>query len=146
MVRIAICGSLDFSYGMEGLARDLKSRGFDVELPPTTKAIVSGKVAIEDIRAQKAAGTFPQRAIRVDAIRRYWKVINQADVILVANYDKKGIPGYIGGNSFLEMGFAHVLHKPIFLLNQIPDIGYSDEIRAMQPVVLHANLSNLLKD
>ena len=34
------------------------------------------------------------------------------------------------------MGFAHVLNKKIYLLNNIPEMSYSDEIRAMQPIVL----------
>jgi len=59
------------------------------------------------------------------------------------NYDKRGIKNYIGGNSFLEMGFAHILQKKIFLLNGIPEIIYSDEIKAMQPTVLNGDLSKI---
>ena len=45
--------------------------------------------------------------------------------------------------SRLEMGFAHVLGKKIFLLNGIPDMHYKDEIRAMQPVVLDGDLNGI---
>jgi len=38
------------------------------------------------------------------------------------------------------MGFAHVLGKPIYLLYGIPDMIYSDEIKAMQPVLLEGNI------
>lgn len=34
-----------------------------------------------------------------------------SDAILVLNYDKKGIKNYIGGNTLMEMGFAHVHDK-----------------------------------
>ncbi|MBT4597707.1 hypothetical protein HOC76_01665, partial [bacterium] len=50
------------------------------------------------------------------------------------------IDSYIGGNTFLEMGFAHVLGKKIFLLNGIPDISYKAEIIAMQPKCLKGDL------
>jgi hypothetical protein len=63
--------------------------------------------------------------------------------VLVLNYEKKGVPGYIGGNTFLEMGFAYVLDKPIYLLHPIPQMGYTDEIEAMQPVVLDGDLKGL---
>ena len=63
--------------------------------------------------------------------------------MLIANYPKKGVEGYIGGNSFLEMGFAHVLDKKIYLLNDIPEMIYSDEIKAMQPVVLNSDIDKL---
>jgi nucleoside 2-deoxyribosyltransferase len=61
----------------------------------------------------------------------------------VANYDKKGISGYIGGNTFLEMGYAFVLGKPIFLLNKIPDISYTSEIEGMDPIVIYNNLEKI---
>jgi hypothetical protein len=79
-----------------------------------------------------------------DAIREHWRVIHKCDVVLVLNYDKHGIKGYIGGNSFLEMGFAYIQQKPIFLLNDIPEMPcYQTEMIAMQPVVIHGDLVKL---
>ena len=67
-----------------------------------------------------------------------------SDAILVLNYDKKGIKNYIGGNTLMEIGFAHILNKKIFLLNPIPDIDfYKSEIEATKPIILNGNLSNL---
>jgi hypothetical protein len=56
--------------------------------------------------------------------------------IYVANYEKNGIPGYIGGNSFLEMGLAYYRKIPIFLLNDIPAISYKDELIALKPIIV----------
>lgn len=82
-----------------------------------------------------------------DAMREHWHVIERCDKILVLNYDKHGIPGYIGGNSFLEMGFAYVLNKPIYLLNDIPQMPYyKTEIIAMRPIVINGNLENVITD
>ena len=78
-----------------------------------------------------------------DLIRGYFKEIKNGDAILVVNETVNGIENYIGGNSFLEIGFAHVLNKKIFLLNPIPDMGYADEIIAMQPIILNGDLSKL---
>jgi len=65
-----------------------------------------------------------------------------ADAVVVLNLDKHGIANYIGGNTFLEIGFAHVLNQKIFLLNPIPDIQfYKTEIEAMKPVILNGDLS-----
>ncbi len=60
--------------------------------------------------------------------------------MLVLNYNKNNIPNYIGGNTFIEMAFACVLNKPIYLLNPIPDISYTSEIEAMQPIILNGDL------
>lgn len=65
-----------------------------------------------------------------------------ADAVLVLNIDKHGIANYIGGNTFLEIGFAHILNQKIFLLNPIPDMPYyKTEIVAMNPIVINGDLS-----
>ena len=79
-----------------------------------------------------------------DAIREFWKPMQNADALLIANLDKHGIKNYIGGNAFLEMGFAHVLNQKIYLLNPIPHIPYYEtEIIAMQPTVINGDLSKI---
>lgn len=79
-----------------------------------------------------------------DAIREFWKPMQDADALVVANYDKHGIKNYIGGNAFLEMGFAHVLNQKIYLMNPIPDMPYyGTEIIAMKPIVLNGDLTRI---
>ena len=81
---------------------------------------------------------------KFDAIREFWKPMQDADGLLVANYDKHGIKNYIGGNAFLEMGFAHVLNQKIYLLNPIPHMPYYEtEIIAMKPTVINGDLSKI---
>ena len=80
--------------------------------------------------------------IKYDFIKKHFRYISRADCLLIANYDKKGIQNYIGGNAFLEMGYAYSLAKPIFLLNPLPQIEYYyHEMVAMQPIVLNGKLS-----
>ena len=86
-----------------------------------------------------------QQKYEVDAMREHWEVIKNSDVVLVLNYKKNDIPGYIGGNSFLEMGWTYILEKPIYLLNPIPKMPYYEtEIIAMKPVVIYGDLSKVL--
>ena len=69
--------------------------------------------------------------------------IIESDAILVLNYDRSGVPGYIGGSSLIEMGFAYYFKKKIFLLFPIPDLSYKIDIEFMQPVILSGNLEQL---
>ncbi len=78
--------------------------------------------------------------INNNLIRDYYNKIKNGDAILAVNENLNGISGYIGGNTFLEMGFAHVLNKKIFLLNEILEMGYKDEIVAVKPAVLKGDL------
>ncbi len=78
-----------------------------------------------------------------DLIRDHYNKIFESDAILIVNGDLNGVKGYVGGNSFLEMGFAHVLNKKIYLLNSIPESSFEDEITAMQPIVIDNDLSKI---
>lgn len=80
-----------------------------------------------------------------DAIREFWRVMQGADAVFVVNLERKGIPGYIGGNTFLEIGFAHVLNQRIFLYNDVPEIPYyKSEIEAMAPIVVHGDFRKVV--
>lgn len=75
-----------------------------------------------------------------DYIRYHYNEIVDSDAILVLNFDKNGIKNYIGGNTLMELGFAHVHNKKIFLVNPIPEIGYKDEIEAVDPIIINDKL------
>ncbi|MCK9578258.1 hypothetical protein M0R01_02070 [bacterium] len=78
----------------------------------------------------------------LDAIREFWNLMQGSDAVLVMNVDKNGIKNYIGGNTLMEMGFAHVLNQKIFLMNPIPEIPYyNTEIEAMKPVIINGDYS-----
>ena len=77
-------------------------------------------------------------------IKWYHNAIKNSDAVLILNYDKRGVKNYIGGNTLMEMGFAHVNNKKIFLLNPLPEeVSYIDEIKAMTDVILNGDLSKI---
>ncbi len=79
-----------------------------------------------------------------DAIMAFWKKMQGADAVLVLNLDKNGIKNYIGGNTLMEIGFAHVLGQKIFLWNPIPEtLHYKSEIEACRPTVIDGDLSKI---
>jgi len=81
----------------------------------------------------------------LDAIREFWNLMQGADAVLVMNYDKHGIKNYIGGNTLMEIGFAHVLNQKIFLYNPIPDIQYyKSEIEAVKPIIINGDLLKIV--
>jgi nucleoside 2-deoxyribosyltransferase len=128
------CGSMTSAKKMIEIKNDLHKLNHEAVLPKFT-----GEYAQID-NLDKIHSESAKNKINHDLIRNYFTEIKNADAILVVNLDKNGIDNYIGGNAFLEMGFAHVLDKKIFLLNPIPNISYKDEIEAMQPIILNNNL------
>lgn len=79
-----------------------------------------------------------------EAIIKHFRKIDESDAILVTNYEKKGIENYIGGNTFLEIGYAFGKEKKVFVLNDLPaESVYKEEIFGMQPTVLKGDISGI---
>ncbi len=133
-MKITICGSMRLSKKMLQLKEQLTELGHFVVIPKHTEEYAT--LNTSDHMHNESV----KNKINQDLIRRYFGEIKDNDAILVLNDTLKDIPNYIGGNSFLEIGFAHVLNKKIYLLNPIPEISYSDEIVAMQPIILNGDL------
>lgn len=144
-MKIVICASVMFSYEIKEYADKLIKMGHSVEMPFTTKKILNGELTLEEYKKEKERnGDGAFRKVKEDLIKRYYKLIKDGDAILVINLDKNGIRNYIGGNVFLEMGFAYCLDKKIYLLNEIPDMNYTDEIKAMQPIIIYGSLLKII--
>ena len=142
-MKIAICSSLNFVSRIKDISVKLEKDGHFVLLPRTAEMVIKGEVTQEQIKKEKDSGGFVERTIKQDSIRGHFEKIKNSDAILVLNFEKKGIKNYIGGAVFLEMGFAHVLGKKIFLLNPVPEVSYKDEVLAMKPVVIGNDLNKV---
>ena len=131
---------MKFAKEMLAVAGQLEKAGHVCHLPTETEKYVTNEKFLKKSSVGGRIGA--ARKIESDLIRKHWHKIQDSDAVLVLNYDKNGVKNYIGGNSFLEMGFAHILNKKIFLLNEVPDSGFiREEVLAMQPVVLGKNLN-----
>lgn len=70
--------------------------------------------------------------------------IKSSDAILVLNFDKPKNRGYVGGNSFLEMGVAYALAKKVFIWKKPSNtLPYYEEIMAMRPIIIEENLEKI---
>ena len=136
-MRIVVCGSMSASKQMVELQNFFASKGHEVIIPQDADKYASGELLLENNRESM------QHKIDHDLIREHYLSIVSADMVIIANYDKGNIKNYIGGNSFLEAGFAHVLNKKLYFINDIPEMIYTDELRAFQPVILNGDLSQI---
>lgn len=137
MKKVIICGSISVADEILKIKVALEAKGFEVEIPEGVKHLHEWEGAGAAV-SEKA-----ERKIKHDLIRGYYEKMKEYDIVLVVNPEKKGIPGYIGGNTLIEMAFAHVLNKPLYVLYQLPDMPYSSEILAIQPIVLEGDLGRL---
>ena len=124
-----------FAKRMLEIGAELEDMGHAVVLPKFTHEYARMNDA-ENIHSESL-----KNKRELDLIRSNFREIKDVDAILVVNENKNGVENYVGGNTFLEMGFAHVLNKKIFLLHPIPDVPYADEMESMSPVILTKGLS-----
>lgn len=85
-------------------------------------------------------GTDKHSTWKAEMIRHSEEVISGVDSVLVLNYEKNGVPNYIGGATFLEMYDAFRLNKKIYMINDIPEGMLKDEIIGFCPIILNGNL------
>lgn len=142
-MKIAICSSISFNDKIIDFREKLIKQGHEVHIPMATQKALEGKLdIIEFLKIKEKQGDYEFRKnSEENLIKRYYNLIKNSDAILVLNFEKKGIKNYIGPNTFLEMGFAHVLNKKIFLLNDLPEINYSDELKEMDFTIINNDLS-----
>jgi len=142
-MKITICGSVKFAPQLVDIYRQLEKNGHQPMMHEQMFGLADGTAVqlvdmangVEDSDIKK----------KYNYIKFWHGLIKSGDAILVCNFDKNGIKNYVGGNTLMEIGFAHVNDKKIFLLNPIPeDVGYKDEIKAMVDCVINSDLDKIV--
>jgi len=133
-MKIIICSSISAADEVLATKKRLEKLGHRVEIPQGIKnEFLRGRTEVSS--SEKASDK-----IKHDLIRGYYEKINMHDAVLIVNPEKRGIKGYIGANTLIEMAFALVLNKKLYVLHPLPEMQYSAEILATKPVILEGNL------
>jgi len=67
-----------------------------------------------------------------------------ADAVLVCNYPKNNVQGYLGTSVLMELGVAYYFNKKIFLLYQYDKFqNYGLEMAIIDPKILNNDLSKI---
>ncbi|MGH7204221.1 MAG: hypothetical protein ACREHC_07295 [Candidatus Levyibacteriota bacterium] len=137
-MKIIICCSITAADEVLRVRDALEKMGHSVEIPEGVKnKFLRNRTEISV--SEKASDK-----IQHDLIKKYYEKIKLHDAILVVNPEKRGIKGYIGGNTLMEMGFGYVLNKKLYVLYPLPDMQYRPELEAMQPIILNGDLNNIV--
>ncbi len=148
-MKICICSSMAFYKQFSELKKKLEENGHSV---------IVLELEFETEEDDTSVGAFFDRNGGIDAfppnhevwekkgkaMTAHFRKIDASDCVLVTNYEKKGVPNYIGGNTFLEMGYAHGTGKKIFILNELPTTSaYKEEMLGMKPTLINNNIELL---
>jgi len=128
-----ICGSMTFSQEMLQLRDQLLQSGKSVLVPNSLET--------KPDRLDRSFGVSMQQ--KTWFIFDHFSKIESSDAILVANYSKQGIDGYIGSNTLMEIAVASFLQKKIYILHRVGSQACKDEVEALATGLLNGELSTL---
>ena len=72
--------------------------------------------------------------------------VADSEALLVLNYPKNGVSGYVGGATLMEIGLARHFDKKIFLLHDLPsedELRYALEIKLTRPIILQGDIATI---
>jgi len=140
-MKIMICGSMHFSKEMLDTKKRLEEIGHMIEIPCDTQEFADNADKTTDNHEENY-----RHCIENDIIRKSFNSIAESEAVLILNYPKNGIEGYVGASALMEIGLAYFLNKKIFLLHPPPPVEsakYSHEIFIMQPIILGGDLTKI---
>jgi hypothetical protein len=154
-MKITICGSMVFYKEMEEAQKLLEEQGHEVliplldnELPPEYgggRTIAFGQHIEERGGIDQFPAEDPIWNFKANAINDHFGKVEWSDAILVINHNKRGVSGYIGGNTLMEMALAFYLKKPIYLLNEVSsELLYKQEVMGMKPILLEGDIHKIV--
>jgi hypothetical protein len=144
-MKITIIGSVYFADRFVDTYNELRKLGHEPVIHE--HMFEYSKTSWEEFHGRKKRERTNEK-IKYDYIKWWYNSICDSDAILVLNFEKKGVKNYIGANVLMEIGFAHVNGKKIFLINPIPESGVAglDELKAMVNTdnILHGDLQKIV--
>ncbi len=140
---IAICSSASFFKEDHEIGKSLTKLGFKVKQPD--HVYLMRRNNNYDVTHYKTWHKNPlDYKKKTELIISHFKKIEKSDAILVVNLTKRGVKGYIGGNTLIEMAIAFYLGKPIYIYDSISkNCLHEEEIRGMNPLFINKDLSKI---
>ena len=139
-MNIMIIGSMKFAEDMVKIKKQLDELGHNAKIPVGTEPHLTDKEFVDNLDSNL------EFCITHDIMRKNFEQVADNDAVLVLNYKRNGIEGYIGISALLEMGVAHYLKKKIFLMQHTQsfnDARWAHEVAIMQPTILKGDLTKI---
>lgn len=138
-MKITVGGSMVFAKEQLRVKKQLEQAGHEVLVTDNIENFVNQPAIKQSFKDElKMSQEF-------DIMRSFFKKIEVSDALLICNYPKSGIEGYLGASVLMELGLAHYLNKKIFLLFDVDKAqGYALEVAIINPQVLQGDVSKII--
>lgn len=146
-MKITLCGSIAFQDEILSIKEKLEKLGHEIKIwSPEIKDKNGKLISVKEYYKIRHTSNNNEKWVwdrKTESILKHFEKVAWSDAILITNYDKNDVKGYIGGNTLMEMGLALFLKKKIYLLNEVPELSYKEEILGVKPIILRGDLSKI---
>ncbi len=122
-----------FIDAMEDLSKRIQDLGYQVEIPQREEESIDWE----------GSDVHEAGQLKKQFIDDHLEKIKKSDAVLLANFEKHEIHGYVGPNTLMEAAFAYALNKPVVLLFEPGDQPCSLELRGIASLVLEGTVENM---
>jgi hypothetical protein len=136
-MKIMIIGSMKFVHQMHEIKKELEKLGHEATIPFGSDPHLTDGNFVDSLEENL------KYCIDNDVMKKNFEIVANNDAVLVVNYKRNGIDGYIGASVLMELAIAHYFGKKIFLMEKAPDFSkhrWAHEVAIMQPQVISGNL------
>jgi hypothetical protein len=137
-MKIVLGGSCVFAKELFNIKKELEDEGHSVLVTDDLHEYVE-KPSIkrdfdEEVKISK----------KYDIIKSFFKKIEQSDALLIGNFTKNNIKGYLGPNVLMDLGLAYYLNKKIYLLNDVDrSQSCAVEMAIIDAIILNGDLNKI---
>ena len=125
-MKLCIFGAVSLIDRIDALAEELRAAGHEVMTPTQD----------EDPRTWETASLEEKAAKKRSFIDADIADLKAADAVLIANFPRHGVGGYVGAHTLMEAAFAYALGKEvIFLLEPLPQPSRLEALAVMSRCV-----------
>ena len=124
---------MSFIDDIKKISSELENRGFTVYIPEEQEREISREALGEEAFAKEKGGYIEAHLIKIE----------NSDKVLIANFEKNGIKGYVGPNSLIELAFGYALRKQLLLLYEPAEQPCKPEVLSMGTTILRGNLEKI---
>ncbi|MEK6842753.1 MAG: hypothetical protein AABX84_02960 [Nanoarchaeota archaeon] len=135
-MKIYICCSKYFYHKIPEIKEKLERLGHEITLPNSFE----NPFLEEEIKKLNKEKHIEWKS---KMLKEQNQKIETNDGIAVLNFEKNNQLNYIGGATFMEIVKAWELGKKIFLFNPIPNNLFTDELNAINPIILNGDLESI---
>jgi nucleoside 2-deoxyribosyltransferase len=147
-MKIAICSSAVFAKQSREIKEKLEKIGLEAFLYPQSVRLRHKTVDVSEYYLMRKKKLTPELLdVKRQLMDKHFATIRECDAILVLNFDRQRKRGYVGGNTFLEMGIAYWLGKKVYIWKKPSKrLPYFEEIMAINPINIEESVERIVQN